>query len=151
MKVVESQQNVACIESSGVLLEPPDLGQVEEQLSPGAVLQHEEELCLALESVVHSDYEWMLDILENPSFCHRVLDLVALDDLSLLEDLHSVEHSVVLFLYEHYLAVGALADDGDGLEVILVDAAGLLLLVMNHVLVLLPELGIFLVYFHPIL
>lgn len=60
MEVFQGQEDVGSVEPGGVLLEPADLGEVEEELSTWTVLQHEEELGLRGECVVHLHYEWVL-------------------------------------------------------------------------------------------
>jgi hypothetical protein len=42
--VLECQENVGCVESSGILLESANLRQIEEEFSTWAVFKHKEEL-----------------------------------------------------------------------------------------------------------
>ena len=77
-----------------------------------------------------------------------MLYLVSPDDLSLLEDLHGVQLSIVNLLDQHDLSVGSLADDSLNFEVFLVHGPCLLLLVFDHGLILLFN---FFVFFHLLL
>ena len=63
VQMMQRQKYVRGVESGRVLLESPDLGQVEKQLSSWAVLQHEKQFAVALEGVVHLDDEWVPDVL----------------------------------------------------------------------------------------
>ena len=90
MEVVQSKQDVACVESGGILLEPADLRKIKEQLPARAILENKEQLALALEGVVHLDDEGVLDVLQDPPLRHRMLYLVPLYDLCLLQNLHSI-------------------------------------------------------------
>ena len=61
--------------------------------------------------------------------------MVPTQDLTLLEDLHRVELSIIFLLDEEHLTVGTLADDGEHPEVGLADLACLALLSVDHVLI----------------
>lgn len=57
--MLQSQEHVRRVKFGGVLLEAANLREIEEELAPRAVLEHEEELGWARERVVHLHYEWM--------------------------------------------------------------------------------------------
>ena len=116
--MVEGQKDVRGVETSSILLEAADLTQVKEQLATGAVLKDEEEFAVALEGVIHLHYELMSDIFlncvkntsntyQNASLSHRMLHLVASDDLSLFQSFQCVKLASVLLLDKSHLAVRA--------------------------------------------
>ena len=61
VEVLEGEENVSRVKLRCVLLEPPNLTQVEEEFATGAVLEAEIELALRLERVVHLDDKLVID------------------------------------------------------------------------------------------
>ena len=64
-----------------------------------------------------------VDAYQNASLVEGVLELIAPEDLSFLEDFESVHLLGVLLLDEEHLSVAALADDLDRAEVLHADRA----------------------------
>lgn len=76
---------------------------MEKKLSPGAVIQHEEQLFPRLEGHVEADNERMLHVAQHVALGLRVLDLISLDDVVLPEHLHRVDIARHLLPDQEYL------------------------------------------------
>lgn len=137
MEVVQRQQDVRGVEASGILLEPTDLGQIEEQLAAWAVLENKEQFAITLERIVHFDDEGMPNIFKDASLSHRVLHLIPLYDFCLLKHFERIQLAGVFLLHEHDLPKGAFANYRYHLKVFLRNvAASSLLLITNALLIL---------------
>ena len=90
MQVMQCQQDITCVESGSIFLEPSNLRKIEKEFSTWAVFQHKEQFTLTLEGIVHFDNEWMLYIFQDSPFSHSMFNLVPPYDLSLLQYLHSI-------------------------------------------------------------
>ena len=82
---------------------------------------------------------------KNSSLVHRVLILVTLQDLFLLQNLESVHLLCVFLLYEQNFTIGALTNDGEGLEVFGGAGSSFFRFFLHSLLVL---LNLLLVVFH---
>jgi len=60
VEVLQSHQDVGSIELGSILLESPNLTQVEEKLATWAVLETEVQLAFSLERIVHLDDELVI-------------------------------------------------------------------------------------------
>ena len=86
---------------------------------------------------------------QNAAFSHRVFELVALNDLVLLQNFESVVFAGILLLHKEHLAVTPLTNHSHCLEVLYVDLSSLLLLGVDDFVIffndgvsLLSELGV---------
>ena len=102
-----------------LFLKPAYLVQVEEELATWTVLKNEEEFSITLERVFECNHERMPDRLKNSPFRQRVLDLVLTNDILLLQGLHRVELTCVLFANERHGSVRSFTDDRERFEVFL--------------------------------
>ena len=111
VQVLEREHDLRDVEAAARLVELALAAQVEEELAARAVVEHEVELVGRLERVVEPDDERVHDAAEHVALRLGVLDLVALDDVGLLQHLHRVDAARVALAHLHDLAEGALADD----------------------------------------
>lgn len=130
--MLQGQKNVCSIELSCVLLKATNLAQVEEELSTRAVLEAEVKLALSLECVVHLYDELVIDGLQNTTLIKGVLELIAAQNLILLQNFERIHLLCVLFLDEEDLTVAALTNNFQLLEVFHRDCARTSLRPGNH-------------------
>lgn len=126
MEVLEGEKDVCSIELCCVLLEAPNLTEVEEEFATWAVLEAEVELALCLERVVHLHDKLVIDALlkghkkttwsdvcgvsytkssvcrqftyQNSPLIESVFKLIASEDLTLFQDFERV-HLLRVFLF----------------------------------------------------
>lgn len=78
---------------------------MEEELSSGTVVEHEEELVAGLEGHVQAHYVRVVHgAAQHGALCLGVLHLVLLDDVVLAQHFHGVQSSVGLVPHEEHLA-----------------------------------------------
>eukprot|EP00981_Chlorochromonas_danica_P004621 scaffold919_cov153-Ochromonas_danica.AAC.4 len=94
---------------------------MEEELSPGSIVEHKVKLLLCLKGIVQSYDKWMVDAAQNASLCFCMLDLLAFYDVGFGEHLHCIETAVTLLADQCDLAKRALSNDFDQLEVLQAD------------------------------
>ena len=99
MKVLECEQDICSVEFGGILLEAANLAEVKEQLATRAVLKAEVQFTLCLKGVVHLDNEFVINAFKYAALVKRVLQLIATQDLILLQDLQRI-HLFGVFLLD---------------------------------------------------
>mmetsp|Transcript_10138 Transcript_10138/g.38468 ORF Transcript_10138/g.38468 Transcript_10138/m.38468 type:complete len:520 (-) Transcript_10138:487-2046(-) len=114
--VLQRTGNLRCVELRPGLLEPSELSEVEEQLAPRAVVQHEEELVSRLEGHVQTDDEGVPDVPQDAALRLRVLHLIPPDDVCFPEHLHGIDLLSLLFTNKEDLAEASLPDHLEQLE-----------------------------------
>lgn len=135
--MVKSNEDVGGIEARCIFLEPANLLKIEEQLATRTVLKYKEKFAVALKCIIHLHDERMFNTFKYSSFCHCMLDLIAPDKFSLLQDFKGIELSSVLLLDKYNLAKGAFTNDGYHLKVFLGNMTARALLLILHAFLIL--------------
>jgi len=91
---------------------------MEEHLSAGTNIHHEEKLGLALEGPVKLNYKGMIEFFHNLSLVYNRFDLLFADQLVLSHNFHSVKSTSILFSHENDSAKSATAYDFDLFEIV---------------------------------
>ena len=99
MEVLECQQDICSVEFGCILLEAANLAEVKEQLATRAVLKAEVQFALGLKGVVHFDNKFVIYAFKNATLVKRVLQLIATQDLILLQDLQRIHLFGVFLLH----------------------------------------------------
>ena len=90
--------------------------QISEQLAPRHVVHHKVQFVFSLESIMHLNYEWRADSLQNFPFTHDVFNLIVLNNEFLSQDLHS-EVLVYVFLDEIHFPKSSLTQEFQNFEI----------------------------------
>ena len=142
VQMLDGKKNVGSIKFGCILLKTANLGQVEEEFAPGAILQAKEQLFGVLEGVKHLHNEFIVDVLKNSPLIHCMLILITLQDFCLLENLECKALLGVCLLDKEHLAVGAFADHRQLLEVSDCQFTASHLLLLHHQLLVLLHMGL---------
>lgn len=88
MEMFDCKHNTSCVEADSRFIKTSSAAQVEEHLASRTVLEDEIEFSGVLESIFELHDERVADPLEDTSFSASMLDLVALGNEVLAQDLH---------------------------------------------------------------
>lgn len=103
MQVLEHERDLSGVELRLLIVKVADRSQVVEQLTSGNKVQVQDQILVILGDAVHLDLpsgdnyqKWMIDLSQNVDLGNDVINLLELDDLTLLENLHCVVLLVLL-------------------------------------------------------
>ena len=117
VQVLQSQDDLSCIEARSILRKANLIAQMEEELAAIEEIRDEVQTLARLEGVVQLHDEGMGDLLHDVTLDLRVVHLVSPDDEVFLERLDSVDLPGVFLLCEVHLAKRAASDHLDKLEI----------------------------------
>lgn len=107
MHVVQSKEDLSCIEFSSLLAEFLAFSQVGKHLPTPYEVHHKEDFFFGLEGIFQTDEEGMLSLFKEISFSFCLDQMLLFDEIFLAHTLDRVIFAVFLVLAEHDLAKGS--------------------------------------------
>jgi hypothetical protein len=113
MEVVDSQEDLSCVELGSWLFEPFALPEVGEHLSASDEVHHKEDLLLGLESKLQLDQKGVVTCItpnftffKEVTFCSSFAEMFFLNQILLSHALDRIVFLVLLVLTQHHLSEG---------------------------------------------
>jgi len=118
MQVSEGEHDLGGVITRSRFLEATYLGEMEEQLATGTVIQHEVKFIFRLECVLESDNERMKHLPEHAPFGLRMGNLVPSNYVRFIQHFHGIDAIVALLPDLHDLPERSLSDHFQQLKIV---------------------------------
>lgn len=117
MQVTESYGYLSDHKLSLIFLEPTVFDKMTEQLTTLNKVHDKEYSILVLENVIHTDYEWMINCIQDLLLQLKRINIFILEHHVLSDTLHGKELLVSHMLHHEYFTKGTFSNHSNDLEV----------------------------------